>query len=564
MKRFWLYSFALSIGMAHAQTAWSQYNPYNTSPSSYQVQAPYVHPQQYHLTGAQDQAVYSNPAAQAAAGNAGSVLQQPLPTSPQYAPQTIVPPPIAHPGAVPQSAPVTHYQAQGATSGCSSCATGDSGYGYAPQYQGATPYAFSATSVDCGANCYGGHQGYFQQGRHFGGQRLALPPQAKPWFAGGGVLLFNRIDDYNRLLSVDDAGMPVLYSGDAQPGIIPGLELIGGRYFNCGKNAIQVGYWGLYPEDQMVSVDDAGGGLRSSIFQVGEYQLPGAGGPWDVYSDTYDDNTASHRLRRSSEFHNVEINLLGFAVGCASRTFNQATAGTLFSGTRGHGGTMFGGCGPNGGCGQDCGGWSDCGSCGTCCPPSRYATGPCCYSAPPCGSRLNLSWLAGVRYFQFRDNFEYAAVGAAIPAGQTLSYDVSTTNHLVGFQVGGRTDYCLGSRANLYSMARAGIFGNEASLDTRLGTAGALAYDFGVPGANYDVSRRSSRVAFMSELGAGMGVRLSPKWTATAGYRAIVASGVATAVGNVRYRGQDRDLITINSKDYIVLHGVNIGALYNF
>ena len=86
----------------------------------------------------------------------------------------------------------------------------------------------------------------------------------------------------------------------------------------------------------------------------------------------------------------------------------------------------------------------------------------------------------------------------------------------------------------------------------------------GMPNAAYDVRRRTNQLAFMSELGTGLGLRFSSKWTATVGYRAIVASGVATSVGNIRYPGSSVSRIGINAQDYIVLHGLDIGALYNF
>ena len=169
-----------------------------------------------------------------------------------------------------------------------------------------------------------------------------------------------------------------------------------------------------------------------------------------------------------------------------------------------------------------------------------------------------------MRYLSFNDNFEYAALGVPGLGAETLSYDVYTRNQLVGFQIGGRSDLCLGSRLNLYSLARAGIFNNRASLDSRLGTETAVAYESNMPGMNYDLSRSTNQLAFMSELGAGAGVRVSSKWTATAGYRAIIASGVATAVGNVRHQGQTLGRTGINAQDCLILHGLNIGAIYNF
>lgn len=175
-----------------------------------------------------------------------------------------------------------------------------------------------------------------------------------------------------------------------------------------------------------------------------------------------------------------------------------------------------------------------------------------------------MNWLAGIRYLQIQDDLEFAALDVPGLGAQSLMYQNCVTNHLVGFQIGGRADYCIGSCFNLYGLARSGVYNNSASLCTSLSTETASAYESGNPGSHYVFSRRNDQVAFINEIGTGMGWAFSPKWTATVGYRAILASGVATAVGNLRLPGQTIAQTGINTKDTLLLHGLNIGALYNF
>ncbi len=144
---------------------------------------------------------------------------------------------------------------------------------------------------------------------HFGN---GLPIGAKPYFFGANALIFRRIDDYNRPLSINDAtGAAVLSTRDAQLSTMGGIELMAGRYFNCGKNAIVASYWGLYPENEMVAITDAGGGYRSMMFRpwagpnpaTGEFQLQMGPAPDTATNpDLYDvyDTATNHRLRRSS------------------------------------------------------------------------------------------------------------------------------------------------------------------------------------------------------------------------------------------------------------------------
>jgi hypothetical protein len=416
---------------------------------------------------------------------------------------------------------------------CSSC-------GPAP-VSGVYPPSYSAPSP-CGGTI-GGHSG----GHHALG---GMPCGAKPWFFGGGVLLFNRIDNKNVPLSFADSSYApdVLGTGDAQMGVMPGFEVMFGRYFNCGRNAIAASYWGLFPEDQYITrAAGMPGDMRSRMpytyLVMPDNPTTMPVDPYDVYG--WYDNAYAHVLQRSSTYHNVEVNLLGFAMGCSARNFNLPTCG---------------GCG-GGGCGQ-CGG-------------SKFATGPCCLTAPACGSRLNLSWLLGFRYFRFEDQLLYAASlqdSVVNRAADDLYYGVNTTNDLFGFQLGSRADYCVGSRLNLYGTAKAGIYGNHSTLCTRIGTDYQTAYlnDTRMPsnpsqGENYMFSESKDSVAFLSELGTGVGFRLTSKWTATAGYRAVIACGVASSVDNVQTSFANyEDIRDYHNFGCLVLHGVNIGALYNF
>ncbi|MBX3422362.1 MAG: hypothetical protein KF752_12485 [Pirellulaceae bacterium] len=586
MKSYLAFGLALTLGMGSDQSARAQYAPYhyNTGPSSYAVQSPYGPPVPgYHLAAVQDNSGAFNQSGQALPVVPTPAANQPVPMAQQYAPVPMAAPPLQQSYTSPAN---TESSYQSIAPGCTSCGTQPVGQ---PESGGYFPgYAYSAPSVGCGPACQAapgcgsgwGHGSFMGHGFGAGCGLGGMPCGAKPWFAGGSVLIFRRIDDHNRLLSVDDSGAGVLYTQDAQLGTMAGFETMAGRYFNCGRNAIAVSYWGLFPETQSVAVYDDGGGLRSSLFRpwggpdpwTGEYQWQA--GP--VADDTTDpdvyglyDTADTHQLRRSSSFHNVEINLLGFGVGGAARNFNRSTAGSCFSGSRAMAGPWRGGMAAGAGhsaynsCG-DCNSCAPSAACAPCGPPSKFATGPCCYVAPACGSRLNLSWLAGVRYFRFGDDLYYDASDIAGYPAQVLSYHVCTVNHLVGFQIGGRSDFCVGNRLNLYSTAKAGIYGNSASLDSNLRTAGYFAYVSGDPSTQFNIERSGSDVAFLSELGTGCGVRLSSKWTATAGYRAMIATGVATAVGNIRHQGQTLAQTQIYNRDCLVLHGLNIGALYNF
>ncbi len=96
-------------------------------------------------------------------------------------------------------------------------------------------------------------------------------------------------------------------------------------------------------------------------------------------------------------------------------------------------------------------------------------------------------------------------------------------NDLVGFQLGNTLNYCVGRRAAFYGMTRMGIYGNHAQFNSDLGVTGTRAYASAGPflNQNYMISGSKTDVAFLGELGTGVHYRLTPKWSANVGYRAI-------------------------------------------
>lgn len=617
MKKSWLTAVALALGSLTCTTTFGQYayTQNNFGPSSYPVQQPPMQsvlqtlPQvpagnPYQLVNAQDPtAIYSLPTNQ---GVLPAPAAQPSAAQPQAGYPAAGAPAANYPAANYPAAnypaanypagnypaanypaanyPAANYPAAGypAGDGCQTCQAP------AVQYQQPINYgyqqAIAPSCTSCGPSpmmvgpSYAG--GY---GGHGGGKFSGLPYGAKPWFFGAGALLFNRIDNHNVGLSFldSDYGPNIISTRDARMPMSAGVEATVGRYFNCGRNAIQATYWGLYPSEQSVyRLADMPGNYETRIpftyMEMPPTPLPVAG--------YYNDSTTgfqAHQLTRSNTYHSFEVNLLGFAIGGAARNFNLSTAGTMFGGHGGghgsrHGRSACGYCG-GAGCGA-CGGaayGAACGDCNTCGEEPRYATGPCCLTAPSCGSRLNLTWLTGFRYFRFTDNFLYATStdDAFINRSATdMYYEVNTTNDLFGWQLGSRADYCIGKRLNVYGTVKVGVYNNHAKFFSRLGTDTANAYlnDTRAPvnpnnGAEYVFNESKNDVAFLSELGAGLGYRISPKWTATAGYRVVAVSGVATAPDNVRATFANYDSIRdFDNRGSLVLHGLNIGGIYNY
>ena len=463
------------------------------------------------------------------------------------------------------TSPIVSGAPYGPSASCQSCApstpsyfgaTAAPGYSYAPEMTGIAPNCSTCGPAPI-SHAYASpkHTSFL----------CGLPAYARPWFFGVNYLLFNRVDDKDTPLSFFDNSYShdVLTTEDARMGARSGFEVNVGRYFNCGRNAIEFRYWGIFSDpDEATRSRPTAGDYRSRI-PFNYLMMPGTPAdpmmPYSVY-DWYD-NAYTHSLRRDSEYFNFEVNLLGFAAGCAARNFNCPTK-NIFGGH---------GCGSCGGSGC-----SDCASaCGPTCVPPKMATGPCCLIPPKCGSRLNMTWLAGFRYFIFNDSLLYAASlndSVVNRSNDDLYYEICAKNELAGFQTGGRLDFCIHKCVNLYGSGNVGIYNNHSSLVTSIGTDYDRAYldDTRMPtnpnnGQDYAFHESKDDIAFLSEIGAGIGYRVSCCWSVTAGYRAIVASNVATAPGNLQTQfanyEHNRDL---HNRSTLILHGFNIGGSYNF
>ncbi|QDS95363.1 hypothetical protein FF011L_41570 [Roseimaritima multifibrata] len=379
------------------------------------------------------------------------------------------------------------------------------------------------------------------------------PPKLRNWFAGSNLLFLEMEQNCDRRLLFDQA-MPTttgLRTSQVDPGSNVGFETFIGRYFNCGQHAVMASYFFFDPTSEMAAVDR--GPMPGStnyrvmmpswnnvMYDVGLDGMPGN----DVsFYDLYDSNQR-YRTSRDVSFQSIELNLVSFGIGGARR------AG-------------LGACG--GGCGGSCG----TGSCG----PEMGCGGVCGPMIPGCGSKLQLQTTHGLRWFQFKDAFEFASSQTDTFYGPTtddLYYNIDTENNLFGYQFGARLDYCLGRKLNVYAGTKFGIYANDAEFRSRLGTTGTAGYVSGTAypslGGQAVVTNNSSTVlATMGELDLGLGYRINNCWSISGGYRLYGVTGVATSVGsiaddlaNLPVAGQ------VCANDSIVIQGGYIGAEYNW
>ncbi len=481
----------------------------------------------------------------------------------------------------------TQYQ-----SGASSCAACNSGncQTHGVGHVNAPMISTSPTMT------YGGAESCYSEPAMSVGPSIVSPNK---WIFGASGLLFNRLDNQNVRLTTntEDGANPsptpnpyiqsFLNTSDAKMQTTGGVQFNAGRYFGDGRYAIIGSYWGIFSNPNSSTIfatDQTNGNLRSNLplnlrgplgnwqygmsMPVGSYPVAAGPGVYDWF-----DGARAHRILRDQEFHSAELNFFSFALGGGARQAYAAPGGYGLGGGRigfGSGARSLGYGGTGGSCGTGNCGTGSCGdSCQTAC---SGPTGPC---APWYGaqcSKLRLNTYGGVRWFRFKESLEYAAShdDTVFNGGaDDFYYRNGVTNDLVGFQLGSLATWCTGTRFNLFGGGNFGVYGNRMQATTFAGsntqTAALMSQDLAFDGRPYNYSSTLNDVAFLGEGTLGTGVRISRGWTANVAYRLVGVSGVATAVGQIPRDFSRGDEITrINNNNSLLLHGVSLGANYNF
>lgn len=268
-----------------------------------------------------------------------------------------------------------------------------------------------------------------------------------------------------------------------------GGEVKVGRYIGC-NSAVEFTYWTLDNfGGQRFAYNPAGIGSLNTPFDFRSLNFNGS-----PVNDWYD-GAEVHRLTRSDELHNFEINFVNWPMAC----------------------------------------------------------NPC--------SRFQASWLAGLRYFRFREGWEFATSEGSDQFGVDPSneayYNIDVENNLLGLQLGGRASYCVTQCVSLYAAPRFGVYYNYMEHHSGITS--------GDNQTALDVSSSRDAWSLMGQLDVGVNYQITSCLSAFAGYRVVAFTDVALADDQIPYL-QD-DLFGISDVDHnstLVLHGLTAGVQLSF
>ncbi|MDX1947318.1 MAG: BBP7 family outer membrane beta-barrel protein [Pirellulaceae bacterium] len=144
------------------------------------------------------------------------------------------------------------------------------------------------------------------------------------------------------------------------------------------------------------------------------------------------------------------------------------------------------------------------------------------WQAPNC--RYQGSWLAGIRYFKLKEDFNYLTQSTAngtVLNPRNAQFYTNSHNNLIGGQIGGDMWICLIPGLRMGGEAKFGVYGNHYNVDN---TIRADSTD-----QVFLEELSTSDVAFIGQADLMATYRINYQWTLKVGYQFLYVDGVALA-----------------------------------
>jgi hypothetical protein len=363
--------------------------------------------------------------------------------------------------------------------------------GYGAAYGQADEYTEAMQAPWGGGGCVGGEAAW------------AGSPWSCNWFAGANGLIMTRDGENHYFFSYDAADERDQLLDARQTEWGAGFEARFGRYYGCGRWAMEAAYWGLYPgaASAVVSDNDVVGSL-DGILNWNQLNYNGAS------ANVWVNDALCHRVVRDYQVHNIELNMLAF---------------------------------------------SPCASCDACCEPRMQANwvfGPRFFQFSD-----DLQFAA--------DTEDRILCGDP----EEIYYEIKVDNYLMGFQLGGQCKCLFAPRFRFETAAALGVYGNHMRQSSWIGGAAGTAVINNGPNAGLAFCVDSSKddVAVLGEARVGLSCQFTRCWSGALGYRAVAVTGVALPTNQIYpdLRGI-QDVAIVDSNGSLILHGCYAGVEFNY
>jgi hypothetical protein len=157
---------------------------------------------------------------------------------------------------------------------------------------------------------------------------------------------------------------------------------------------------------------------------------------------------------------------------------------------------------------------------------------------------------------------QHAAWGA--DAGTWIYLDDAVTNNLLGFQLGFNAEYRFACRWKAFVSPKIGIYDNYMDLnyDIHVGHDHGVQPDYA---QQYPIHSHRNGFSLLSQIDVGLAWQFAPCWEAKIGYRVVALTGAALAENQVPFYGNDTPVVAdIDRNGDLILHGAFVGLTWTF
>ncbi|QEG24530.1 BBP7 family outer membrane beta-barrel protein [Mariniblastus fucicola] len=310
---------------------------------------------------------------------------------------------------------------------------------------------------------------------------------------GVSGLLFDRSHGNNQDFSTN-AGGELLSSDNAVNDVLAGIDAVVARRRVTGRGW-EARYLGLYPSDESIQIGNNASTLLPGLAQIGTSVSgndPNAFLTGPSASSFYN-SADTHVLTRQTELNNLEFNFLKNS-------------------------------------------------------QPRFRA---------CSTEL----LLGFRYFHFAETLLYEAVDVPqgdpnFPSPESVGYFSSTENHLLGLQIGARSDYQIRRRLMLHVGVKAGAFNNSINtrqrVDYRMADGSVINPTVAggtLSGERFDIGAEDDVKSILGEVDLSVSLQVSGSSRVRVGYRAMGVTDIAFASNQIQDDFTDASGLTMPNAD---------------
>jgi Putative beta barrel porin-7 (BBP7) len=189
---------------------------------------------------------------------------------------------------------------------------------------------------------------------------------------------------------------------------------------------------------------------------------------------------------------------------------------------------------------------------------------PCCESC----NRFQFTALAGIRYFEFRDDLSWEQFKTTAPAGSASDEAIindNVQNNLVGFQLGAYMNYQICNRWSVFAVPKIGIYGNHITGLNSMALADGTRATFDVGGDPLYFHNTANVFSMLGSIDVGFNWAFGQNWSLIGGYRVVGVSGVALADNQIpQFFADEGGWKTIKTNGDLIVDGAFAGIEARF